>query len=84
MKLKSYKKIGDLAQHVLMGRRVLAICVEELEWEIRFRYSDRMPTNRSRIRGYVKKHINKLQRRDSIFYEYFRVLELHEKATQGG
>lgn len=84
MKLDSSTEISDLALQVLMGRKVLAICVEELEWEIRFRYTDKMPTKRSRIKGYVKKHIAKLKQRDSIFYEYFRVLELLERTNQDG
>jgi hypothetical protein len=71
--------LGKLAQRVLLGRRVLAICLEELEWEIREKYCDKIPTNRNRIKIFVAKHIDKLQKRDAVFQEYYRVLKLQER-----
>jgi len=70
--------VGELAKRVLLGRRVLAICLEELEWEIREKYCDKIPTNRNRIRIFVEKHIKKLKDRDSVFEEYYRVLKLQD------
>ncbi len=84
MELNTGMGIAELAKHVLMGRRVLMICMEELEWKIREKYCDKMPTTRSRIRGYVKKHIGKLKQRDSLFDEYFSVMELVEKTYETG
>ncbi len=78
MDITSNPGIGEVAQHVLLSRRVILICLEELEWNIRKRYADRMPTTRNRIRGFVKKRIEQLRARDALFDDYVKLLELLE------
>jgi hypothetical protein len=72
--------VGELAKRVLLGRRVLPICLEELEWQIREKYCDKIPTNRNRIKIFVTKHIDKLKNIDSIFQEYYSVIKLEDRS----
>lgn len=64
------------ARTVSLSKEILKICLEEIEWEIRFKYCGRMPTKRSRIGAFIKKHIAALRNRDALFEQYHQVSTL--------
>ena len=70
--------IRQVAQQVIFGRRAMLICLEELEWNIRKRYANKIPTARNRFRIFVRKHIELLKARDFLFDDYIKLVELLE------